>query len=75
MPLDGKDNGTEADGSLSQKYCSMCYENGVFKDPNLTMEEMQNIVDKVLKEEKGWGRLRRWLARSYIPKLERWKKA
>ena len=72
MPLDGKDNGTEKDGSLSQKYCAMCYKDGKFLDPDLTLEEMIKTVDDVLKE-KGWGRIRRWLARGYIPKLERWK--
>lgn len=73
MPLDGKDNGTEKDGSLSQKYCAMCYENGEFRTPDMTLEEMTKIVDKAL-SDKGWGRTRRWLARSYLPKLERWKK-
>ncbi len=71
MPLDGKVNGTEKDGSLSQKYCSMCYENGEFRDPDLTLEEMTKIVDRVL-TKKGWGRIRRFFARGYLPKLERW---
>jgi len=73
MPLDGKNNGSEKDGSKSQKYCNLCYENGEFKDPDMTMEQMQKITDDALKK-KGWGRIRRWLARGYIPKLERWKK-
>jgi hypothetical protein len=72
MPLDGNNNGTEADGSKSQKYCNLCYEDGKFCDPNLTLEEMTQIVDRSLRE-RGWGRFRRWMARSYLPKLERWK--
>jgi hypothetical protein len=73
MPLDGKDNGTEKDGSLSHKYCAMCYDNGALRDPEMTLEEMTKIVDKALKDQ-GWGRIRRWLARGYLPRLERWKK-
>lgn len=73
MPLDGKDNGTEKDGSMSQKYCAMCYEKGEFITPNMTLEEMTKIVDNALKE-KGWGKFRRYLAKGMLPKLERWKK-
>lgn len=73
MPLDGKDNGTEKDGSKSQKYCNMCYQEGKFLDPDLTMDEMIVIVDNALKE-KGWGRVRRYFARGFVPKLERWQK-
>ncbi len=73
MPLDGKCNGTEKDGSLSQKYCIMCYKDGKFIDPDMTLSRMTEIVDKVLKEEKGWGPIRRWFARGMLPKLERWK--
>ena len=73
MPLAGKNNGTEKDGTLSQKYCNLCYKDGAFIDPDMTLEQMKEITDKVLKE-KGWGRIRRWLAVGYIAKLERWKK-
>lgn len=72
MPLDGKDNGTEKDGSLSQKYCEMCYKNGEFTTPDMTLEQMTKIVDNALKE-KGWGKFRRYLAKGMLPKLERWK--
>lgn len=72
MPLDGKDNGTEKDGTLSQKYCCLCYKDGKLIDPDMTLEQMTEVVDKALKE-KGWGKFRRWLARGYLPKLERWK--
>ncbi len=73
MPLDGKCNGTEKDGSLSRKYCIMCYKDGKFIDPDMTLARMTKIVDTVLKEEKGWGPIRRWFARGMLPKLERWK--
>ena len=72
MPLDGKDNGTEKDGSPSQKYCSMCYKNGAFITPDMTLDQMTVIVDDALRE-KGWGRIRRYLAKGMLPKLDRWK--
>ena len=73
MPLDGKNNGTEADGSRSQKYCSLCYENGKFKDPNMTMEQMQDIVVGALKAKHWPGFLAKFASKK-IPHLERWNK-
>ncbi|MEK7158164.1 MAG: zinc ribbon domain-containing protein [Patescibacteria group bacterium] len=74
MPLakDEQGSGTEADGSKSAKYCSHCYEHGAFKDPNMTMAEMQTLVDGKLREV-GAGRIMRWFSKRMIPKLERWK--
>lgn len=75
MPLNNKGvdmRGTEVDGSKSHKYCNLCYENGAFKTPEMTMKEMQNISDNALKE-KGWSRPLRWMAKMQIPRLERWK--
>ena len=48
--MDAKGGGTEADGSLSQEYCSHCYQNGQFTMPNMTMTEMQSAVEGKLKE-------------------------
>lgn len=76
MPLkqDVKGGGTEKDGSLSQMYCSSCYENGAFKRPDMTVAEMQKLVDDVLKNEVKFPKIFRWLAVRQIPELERWKK-
>ena len=77
MPLQTKKagdcRGTEADGSRSEKWCSLCYENGSFIKPDCTLIEMQEIVDKALIEN-GSGRLMRFLAKKQIPTLERWKR-
>jgi len=75
MPLQNKrgdHRGSEKDGSKSGKYCSLCYEKGEFKQPDITLEEMKEFVDKSLIEE-GWPRPLRWLAKTQLPKLERWK--
>lgn len=74
MPLakDEQGGGTEADGSKSAKFCSRCYEQGKFKNPDMTMSEMQELVDEKLQEVSS-SRIMRWFAKRMIPKLERWK--
>ncbi len=76
MPLSTKKagdcRGSEKDGSKSEKWCSLCYENGAFIGPDCTLDEMKTIVDKALVEN-GSGRLMRWLAQKQLPHLERWK--
>lgn len=75
MPLQTKKagdcRGTEADGSKSEKWCSLCYQDGSFIGPECTLDEMKQIVDKALQEQ-GSGKLMRWMAAKQLPKLERW---
>lgn len=76
MPLQTKKagdcRGTEVDGTKSELWCSLCYEDGAFVGPDCTLEQMQQIVDKALIEN-GSGRLMRWMARKQLPRLKRWK--
>lgn len=75
MPLnkDPKQGGTNADGSRNTVYCSFCYENGRFTQPDITAEEMQTFVKGKLKEMGFPGFLAGFFTKG-IPKLERWKK-
>ncbi|MFM2207095.1 MAG: hypothetical protein RL213_1070 [Bacteroidota bacterium] len=75
MPLkkDPLGGGSETDGSRSTMYCSSCYADGRFKDPGMTLSQMQGIVEKVLREEMKWPWLFRRLALKQLPRLERWK--
>ena len=70
IPLwqDPTGGGTEKDGSKSEKYCSYCYRNGAYKQPDITADEIRTFVVEKL-EEKQWPR---FLAK-VIYKLERWK--
>lgn len=68
----GDCRGLETDGSKSEKWCSLCYQNGAFVTPDCTLAEMESIVDKALIEN-GSSRFFRWLAKKQLPKLERWK--
>lgn len=78
MPLQTKKagdcRGTEKDGSKSETYCSLCYKDGAFVGGDCTVEQMQDIVGKALREQ-HWIAPLRWMAKSQIPHLTRWKKA
>lgn len=73
MPLD-KDpegGGTEADGSRSTEYCSLCYRDGAFMYQGDDVKEFQAyVVDQMVKD--GWKRPVAWLFTRRIPKLKRW---
>ncbi len=74
MPLkkDPNQGGTNADGSKNEKYCSYCYENGEFTQPDWTVVQMQSFVKGKLKEMKFPGFIAGFFTKG-IPKLERWK--
>jgi len=73
LKKDKKGGGTETDGSLSNKYCSMCYEKGEFLSPTEinTAKKMQSFCIKQMKKS-GMNGILAWLATRSIPKLERW---
>lgn len=78
MPLSkdpkGNGGGNNADGKPSYKYCSYCYEDGKFLQPDITAQEMQAFVKGKLKEMGGFMKLFAGIFSKGIPKLERWKK-
>jgi hypothetical protein len=71
-PLKDEVKGTEKDGSLSEKYCNLCYENGAFIDPDITLEQMQETCVKAMREMHFPKFLAKRVAKSQLPKLERW---
>jgi hypothetical protein len=74
MPLN-KDNqiaGTEADGTLSEMYCSHCYKNGKFTFPDITADEMRSLVTEKIVEMKFPRFVAKFLTRN-THKLKRWK--
>ncbi|NUM31943.1 MAG: hypothetical protein HUU47_06430 [Bacteroidetes bacterium] len=74
MPLkkDPNGGGTNADGSKSSMYCSKCYENGQFINPDWTASDMQKFVKNKLKEMGFPGFIAGFFTMG-IPKLKRWK--
>lgn len=78
MPLQTKKSGdcrgTESSGVKSEKWCSLCYRDGRFLDPDCTLEEMVSIVDGALRRER-MSSVMRWMAKRQVPRLERWRRA
>ncbi len=75
MSKDPQGGGTNADGSKSHMYCSLCYGNGDFWNSEIdSAEKMQEFVKIKLKEMGFPGFLTGFFTRG-IPQLERWKKA
>jgi hypothetical protein len=74
MPLSKDENGggTEANGGKSSEYCSKCYQNGAFVDPNMTLEQMQEICKTKMKEMHLPGFMASHIAKNQLPKLKRW---
>ena len=73
MPLDKDPNrgGSETDGTKSSLYCSLCYEDGQFKHPNVTASEFQAHCVSAL-VDKGMPKIMAWAFTRGIPKLGRW---
>jgi radical SAM superfamily enzyme len=73
MPLDNPDvRGTEKDGSKSMEYCSYCYQNGSFINPDMTLEEMKTLVKEQMEKMKmDTGLIN--MAIGSLPNLKRWK--
>lgn len=74
MPLDRDKNGggTNADGTKSELYCSLCYENGAFLNPEITTaSQMQEFCVAQLQKQ-GMPKFMAWIFTRSIPKLKRW---
>ena len=74
MPLskDPHHGGAEADGTRSDRYCSLCYDAGRFRHPDATVEDFQAHCMDALRA-KGMPRPMAWLFTRHIPNLRRWK--
>ena len=74
MPLsDPELSGTERNGSRKKDYCKYCYENGQFKYPDITLEEMRTRV-KSMMEQMRLDADTISMALSSLPNLKRWRK-
>lgn len=74
MPLkrDEKGGGTNADGSVNSMYCSCCYQNGSFVNPDMTLPEMKALVKDKMKEM-GFPRFLGGFFTANMHKRERWR--
>ncbi|MBZ5855586.1 zinc ribbon domain-containing protein [Flavihumibacter profundi] len=75
MPIDKPElMGTEKDGSRNKEYCTYCYQNGSFVNPNMSLDEMKKLV-KAQMEKMKIDTATINLAVSTLPHLIRWKTA
>ena len=74
MPLskDPQKGGSESNGTKSTMYCSYCYVDGKFINPEMTVDQMKVLVKGKLKEMGFPGFIAGFFTKR-IPKLERWK--
>lgn len=73
MPIDQdpKKGGSEKDGSKNGTYCSYCYENGKFSQPDMKLQDMQKLcMDEVC--ERGVPKFLAWVFTRKMHKLKRW---
>lgn len=74
MPLnkDPEGGGTDADGTQSTRFCSLCYAGGQFRHPGFSVTQMQEHCVAALRR-KGVPHVVAWLFTRGIPRLERWR--
>lgn len=74
MKKDKKGGGSNEDGSINKKYCSMYYQNGKFLSPPDvdTAQKFQKFCIQEMKKD-GMNVILAWILTRGIPKLERWK--
>ena len=75
MPLskDSLGGGTNADKSKSLEYCSNCFKDGQFTEPNITFEQMKEKVKGKMHEMHIPGFLANFFTKD-MNQLKRWKK-
>jgi hypothetical protein len=73
MPLDTEAvKGTEKNGLKSNEYCKYCYEDGVFTNPKMNLEDMEtNVKNQMKKLELHEYAIQK--AVNILPALKRWK--
>jgi hypothetical protein len=52
LPIDNiEDRGTEEDGLKSDLYCKYCYQNGVFTETDMTLDQMMDIAETEMNKQ------------------------
>ncbi len=64
--------GTDHEGNKTEEYCVYCYENGEFKQPETTMEEMADVCAGYMVEEGMDEAEARSILADSLPRLKRW---
>ncbi|WNS41640.1 zinc ribbon domain-containing protein [Paenibacillus sp. MMS20-IR301] len=73
MPVESAElQGTDKAGNKVEDYCMYCYEQGEFKQPNITLQEMTDLCAGYLIEEGMDEAAARQMLNASLPLLKRW---
>lgn len=73
LKQDKNGGGSEKNGTINKEYCSMCYQDGEFLNPEInTAKKMQDFCVIEMKKS-GMNGLLAYILTRQIPKLRRWK--
>jgi len=76
VPLDKDPNkgGTNADGSISETYCSFCFQNGEFTREGIALiKKMESLIQNAVMVMDMTELQAKAVADSFAEKFERWK--
>jgi len=67
--------GTNKDGTRSNEYCTYCFQNGKFREPEMTLQQMIDKCVSIMVQRNIMAEAHaRELMAGTIPNLKRWKK-
>lgn len=73
MPIDDVTlRGTEKDGTKSAEYCKYCYVDGAFVNPEMSIDDMSDIVKTQLLKMQAPENIIK-LSVNSLPHLKRWR--
>lgn len=73
MPMvKDEDFGTNADGSKNQEYCQYCFQDGKFTRPDITKEQMKEMLVGMADKTGKTREEAKKMAEDVIPTLKRW---
>jgi len=77
MPMDKAELfGTNKDGTRSNEYCTYCFQNGKFREPEMTLQQMIDKCVSIMLQRNIMAEAHaRELMAGTIPNLKRWKKS
>lgn len=72
MPMEKDEHfGTNAEGAKNEEYCTYCYQNGNFTEPDITLDDMTKKVTQMMKQRNMPTDTIDKVAK-FIPMLNRW---
>ncbi len=70
--MEGSDFGTEADETLNMDYCTHCYQDGEFIDPDLTIDQMSAIAADFIEADDVTMAEAKAISKTLLSDLKRW---